>query len=97
MPGLMVACRRSSLGEQGSLRWVGLSLQWPLAADHRLETVGFSGGRVQAQWWRKDSVAQSHVGSSWTRDRSHPLHWPADSLPLSHHGHPLVFSLYDLF
>ena len=33
-----------------------------IAADHRLETVGLSACRVQAQWWREDSVAQSHVG-----------------------------------
>ena len=77
----------------------GFSVRRPLS----LQTtgsgpVGLSGCHVQAQeLWCEDLVAQSHVGSSWTRDQTHPLHWQADSLPLSHRGHPVVLSLCGRF
>ena len=68
------------------LRCTGFSLRWLLLllsmgsrhAGFRscgawaLRCVGFSSCSTRAQWlWRTGFVAPQHVGSSWTRDRTH--------------------------
>ena len=68
-----------------------------LVAEHRLWGMQASVAAALGLWstgsivWRTGLVALRHVGSSWTRDWTHLLHWQADSLPLSYQGSPIFY------
>ena len=43
-----------------------------LVVEHGLQALWLAGSGAQAQWlWRMGLVAPQHVGSSWTRARTH--------------------------
>ena len=57
-----------------------------LALEHRLSSCG------------TDLIAAQRVGSSRNQGLNQwLLHWPADSLPLSHQGSPSVLSVLQIF
>ena len=65
-----------------SLWCAGFSLQWPLAAVHRLQQLWFLGSRAQTQQlWCTGLGALGHVRSSWTRDQTH----------VSYIGRPILY------